>query len=63
MEGSIQCRQGMFPDNGPDWKPIMIKNLKAEKLHYSYRGTIIRKLVVTDEVIIILKEHIRGEST
>ena len=34
-----------------------------EKLHYSYRGTIRRKLVVMDECIIILKEPIKGEST
>ena len=34
-----------------------------EKLHYSYRGPIIRKLIITDEGMIILKEPIRGEST
>ena len=43
--------------------PSMIKNPNVEKLHYSYRGPIRRKLIVMDEGIIILKEPIRGEST
>ena len=41
----------------------MIKKPNVEKLHYSYRGPIRRKLIVMDEGMIILKEPIRGEST
>ena len=43
--------------------PSMIKKPNAEKLHYSYRGPIIRKLIIMDEGMIILKEPIRGEFT
>ena len=42
--------------------PSMIKKPNVEKLHYSYRGTIRRKLVVMDECMIIIKEPIQGES-
>ena len=42
--------------------PSMIKKPNAEKLYYSYRVPIRRKLIVMDEDMIILKEPIWGES-
>ena len=38
--------------------PSMIKKPNAEKLYYSYRVPIRRKLIVMDEDMIILKEPI-----
>ena len=43
--------------------PYMIKKPNVEKLYYSYRGPIRRKLIIMNEGMIILKEPIRGEST
>ena len=43
--------------------PYLIKKPNVEKLHYSYRGPIRRKLIIMDEGMIILKETIRREST